>query len=418
MNLITQFKTNAVVRNSAVMFLGAMIFNVLNYVYHLVMSRLLSVGEFGELESLFSIIYLVIVPATALMTIAMKYGAIYKAENAPAKAAIFLKKFDRRLLTIALAILALAILGSPLIAQFLKLSSLWPVPILGLLIISSLFAYLRQGLLQGWQKFRGVSAAMIVQGVLKIGLAAFLVWLSWGVAGAVGGVMLGTFIFYLLTVYLLKFLPKQKDVGSDDIIDSRQILRYSWPVFITLLAVTALYSLDMMLVKHYFDAETAGNYGALAVLGKIIFFATAPLIGVMFPMVAERHHLKNDYRRVFKQSFRLVFLVGLTPVFLYFLFPRLIIILLVGAKFLVMAPYLGWLGAAIFLVGLINFFANFFLSIQKTNFIYFILAGVLAQVILIVFFHQTLWQVIWVLNGVFAGILFLLLGYFWRLKNV
>lgn len=418
MNIIQQLKTSAVVRNSAVLFVGAMIFNVLNYVYHLAMSRLLSVKEFGELESLFSIIYLLVVPATALMTVAMRYNSIYKAENNLVKAKIFLRKFNKYLVLISLLIILLTVIFSPAVADFLKLETPWPVILLGLMVIFSMFAYLGQGALQGWQKFKSVSTALIIHGVLKVGLAIFLVWLAWGVGGAIAGAALATLIFYLIVIYLLRFLLKQKNESADLHLGRQEIWRYCWPVFITLLAVTALYSLDMMLVKHFFDAETAGNYGALAVLGKIIFFATAPLIGVMFPMVAERHHLNGSYQKILKQSLILVCLIGLVPVLLYFLWPELVITLLVGRKFLVMAPYLGWLGLAVFFVSLINFFANFFLSIQQTKFIYFLLAGILALVALIGFYHQTLWQIIWTLNGVMAGILLLLIGYFWRMRNV
>ncbi len=417
MELIQKIKNNPLIKNSAILFIGTMTFNVLNYIYHLVMSRMLSIKEFGELESLFSIIYLLMVPATTLMTVAMRFGSVYKAENNLTKTWIFLKKFYKYLIMISLVIILFVVIFNPLITSFLKLTTNWPVILLGVLVIFSMFAYLGQGILQGWQKFGGVAIAMIVQGVLKVGLAAFFVWLVWGVGGAIGGVMMAAFIFCLIILYSLKFLFKQENNLKDGQIEYQKIWRYCWPVFITLLAITSLYNFDMMMVKHFFDAETAGNYGALAVLGKIIFFATAPLISVMFPMVAESHHLKGDYRKILKQSFSLVCLIGLTPVILYFLLPKIAITLLVGSKFLIIAPYLGWLGLAIFFVSLINFFANFFLSIQKTSFVYFIIIGVLTLITLITFYHQTLWQVIWVMNGVMFGICLLLSGYFFKIKK-
>lgn len=414
MQLLNSLKNNSLIKNSAIFFTGVMAFNILNYIYHLAMSRMLSVQDFGELESLFSIIYLVLVPATALMTVAMKYISLYRAENNLAKASVFLKKFNKRLLGIGALIILFSIAFSQPIADFLKLNSFWPVILMGGMVVFSMLAYLGQGVLQGWQKFKGISIALIIYGILKVALAILLVWLSLGVSGAVGGMMLATVIFYFMVIYLLKFLFVRQ---SEKTIERQQILQYCLPVFITLLSVTALYSMDMMLVKHFFDAETAGNYGALAVLGKIIFFATAPLIGVMFPMVSESHHLKGDYRKILKQSFGLFCLVGLTPVVLYFLLPKIAITLLVGSKFLIVAPYLGWLGLAIFFVSLINFFANFFLSVQKTGFVYFTLIGALALITLINFYHQNLWQIIWVMNGVMVGTCLLLFGYFLKIKN-
>ncbi|MFH1225915.1 MAG: oligosaccharide flippase family protein [bacterium] len=413
-HFIQQLKTSTVVRNSAILFIGTMIFNILNYVYHLVMSRMLSTNDFGELESLFALIYLLVVPATALMTVAMRFSSIYKAENNLAKTRLFLKKFNQYLIFISLLIILSALIFGSLIAGFLKLENRQPVVLLGLFMAFYLFALLGQGVLQGWQKFSSVSVALVVQGVLKVGLAILFVWLAWGVSGAIGGVMAAALAFFLMIIYFQKRLFRQNDENKATRIEYQEIWRYCWPVFFTLLAITALYNVDMMLVKHFFDAETAGNYGALAILGKIIFFATAPLISVMFPMVAESHRLRGDYQKVLKQSLGLVLVVGLSPVILYFCWPKLIIALLVGSKFLAMAPYLGWLGLAIFFVSLINFLANFFLSIQKRKFIYFIILGVLALVVLMSVYHRTLWQVMGVMNGVMAGIFLLLLGYFFK----
>ncbi|MFH1172909.1 MAG: oligosaccharide flippase family protein [bacterium] len=414
MELLDRIKNNALVKNSTILFIGMMIFNVLNYLYHLIMSRFLTVQEFGELESVFALIYIISVPASALMILAMRYVSIYKAENNPDKAAAFFRKFHKNLLLVSPLIILFFIVLSPWISRFLNLASGSSIIILGFMVVFYLLACLIQGVLQGWQRFTGVSISLIIQGLAKFGFAILLVWLSLGVNGAIGGVFLGNIFFYLVLLYLLKFLLKHKEPVE---LAKRQIVNFFWPVFISSLAITFLYSLDMLLVKHFFSQEIAGNYGALTILSKVIFFATAPLIAVMFPMVAESHSLKGNYQRIMGQSLLLVCLVGLTPLVIYFLAPGLAISLLVGSKFMAIAPYLGWLSLATFMASLINFLANFFLSVHKTGFVYFIMAGVLILVILVYLFHQNLWQVVWIMNGVMAGILASLLGYFLKIKK-
>lgn len=414
MELWQRFKNNALVKNSMVLFVGMMFFNVLNYFYHLLMSRLLTVREFGELESVFALIYIITVPALALMTLTMRYVSVYKAENSPAKVAVFFRKFHRRLLWISLAIILFFIIFSPLVSGFLNLESNWPIIILGFMAVFSLLAYLIQGILQGWQKFKNVSLGLIIQGLAKLGFALLFVWFSWGVSGAIGGVVLGNVALYLFLFWFLRPFLKHKEKID---LPKEQIIQFYLPVLVSSLFITFLYSLDMVLVKHFFSQEVAGNYGALTILSKIIFFATAPLISVMFPMVAESHSLKGNYQKILGQSFLLICLVGLVPLIIYFLAPGLAIRLLVGGKFLSAAPYLGWLSLATFFASLINFLANFFISVHKTGFVYVMVLGVLLLVVLVSFFHQSLWQVIWVMNIVMAGILAGLGIYFLKIKK-
>ena len=173
--------------------------------------------------------------------------------------------------------------------------------------------------------------------------------------------------------------------------------------------------MDIILVKHFFSAQTAGEYGALAMLGRIIFFITAPIVGVMFPMAANAHGNHTDPTKVFKKTIFLVGLIGFVILLSYFFLPDFIIKILIGSKFLSISKFLGWFGLSMFLYSLVGLFAQYFLSIEKIKCTYLVGVGVALQAILISIFHTNLWQIIWTMNGVMFFILALSIFYYFRI---
>src|SRR5690242_10099446 len=76
-------KGNSLVKNSAIVFAGTMAGNVLSYVYHLVMGRLLGPAGYGELSSLLSILYIFTVPLVVTQTVLVKFISGFKAHGTP-----------------------------------------------------------------------------------------------------------------------------------------------------------------------------------------------------------------------------------------------------------------------------------------------------------------------------------------------
>lgn len=61
--------------SSSIIFAGSFAVNVLNYVFTLVMSRLLGVEEFGEVTALISLLLIISVPATTLTMLMAREAA-------------------------------------------------------------------------------------------------------------------------------------------------------------------------------------------------------------------------------------------------------------------------------------------------------------------------------------------------------
>ncbi len=86
------------------------------------------------------------------------------------------------------------------------------------------------------------------------------------------------------------------------------------------------------MVKHYFEPTEAGIYAAVALVGRLLYFATWSVTSAMFPISASSA-AESDSRRVL--AVPLLFIAGLSTLFVVFLasFPGLIIRTLFGSDF-------------------------------------------------------------------------------------
>src|SRR5581483_11342867 len=99
------------------------------------------------------------------------------------------------------------------------------------------------------------------------------------------------------------------------------LFEYGGPAALALLSLTSLVNTDIILVKHFFNPKEAGIYATLSLIGKIIFYFSAPIGTVMFPLIVQRHTKKENYNTIFWLSLLLVLLASVAICIFYSLFP-------------------------------------------------------------------------------------------------
>jgi O-antigen/teichoic acid export membrane protein len=278
--------------------------------------------------------------------------------------------------------------------------------------------------MQGIQNFRQLSFNSTIDPIFRLGLGILFVMIGWGINGAIGATVIGAMMAYLFGLIPLKrFLKK-----TNETIDTSSIKGYSWPVLMAMTLSALLINIDVFLVKHFAEnispvggvsgAQLAGLYAALSVLGKIIFFLAGPIVGVMFPMIAELSESHQKHYPIFLNA--LLIIIGISSIILicYFVFPSFIVKILYGKDYLPISHYLGRFGIMLFLYSLVFTFINYFLSIKKTAFIYPLAIISLSEAVGLWFFHQNFNQIINLLSIVMGLLLtiFILL-YFIPKKN-
>lgn len=391
--MIKKIKDNPFLRNSAILFAGTMTANVLNYVFHLLLGRMASVELYGEIESLISLSHIISIPAATLGMIVTKYSAHTKAENNPFGSYLIFKAFNQKIITLGIPLFLLALTITPLVRSFLKIDGYWPIIFLWALMLLGFFSYVTNSILTGWQKFREFSLVSIVGTVAKIIASVGLLKIGFGVSGVVGGFVLAGLISYGLSIFFLRFTKDRNENSSMDI-DFSVMKKYLLPALMGIVSITILGNVDMVLAKNKLDAIASGQYGALTVASKTIFFATGILSSVLFSMSAEEHHKKGSSKRQLKNAALLTLLATSFATLFFFAFPEFVLKVFFGEKYLGVSPYLGWFAVTVSLFSFVNLIIQYLLSIHKNKSAFFFLAVALFEILIIFFFAESIVSII------------------------
>ena len=413
---ISQLTKSKLFRGSAVVFTANMAVNFLNYLYTVVMGRMLGPEKYGILVSLISVLTILFVPSLTLNTVIVKFSSKFNAlKDIQKLAGLFISITRFIALSGAFVAFVIFVFSWP-IAGFLKIDDNIPVVFLGILIFLSLLNSTSQGFIQGLLRFVLLSGLSVLQAALKLLLAVAFVFFGYGVSGALGALLLATLVAYILSLFSLRKLLFIDIKGVA--LETREVWLFTAPVFLSMLGLNLINNLDIILVKRFFAPHEAGLYAALSQVGKIIFYVVTSVSLVMFPIVSGRNSVGRTYKRVFYSSLLMTF-VGITAILVvYFFFPEVVIGLIYGSDYLSIAPKLWLMGVFMSLVSVAYLFINFFLAIHR-NFIPAVIPVFsLLQAILIYKYHGSLSQVISVSIFAVGFLLLLMSGYLIKSEGV
>lgn len=382
-------------RDSIILFSSILLLNIMGYIFHFFVGRKLGPSDYGIFGSILSLIYLITIPMNTLQMSITKFVSDFKAKNEKGKIVYLFKKSIDKITIISLIITVLFFITSPLIADFLNIEKIGPLLYVGLFLFFAFLLPINRGILQGIQNFKHLGLNYFGEGLIKLLVGVILVYIM-GLNGAILAFGFSYMVpFFISFVFLRSFLWKREKF------DMKEIYKYSFPMLIMITSLTLFYSIDVILVKHFFDALNAGLYAAISLLGgKIVFFGSISISMVMFPKVAELHSLNGKHRSVLYKSMLLIFLFGLFITLFYLLFPEFSVSLLFGKEYLNIAPML-WIFAAVMTVfSLIYLLCFYNISINKNKFISILILFNILQIGLISLFHNSLWEIIFIMIAI------------------
>ncbi len=388
-----RYSKNRLLKGSLVLFVGSNIANVGSYLYHLLMGRMLGPADYGVLVSLISVLYILGVAAVTLNTVVVRFSSTFRAKGEYGKMYSLFRDFTEKFFLFGLFLFGIYFVFSRQLASFLHVEGFYSsVLITGSLVVFAFLTPINNGLLQSLYKFTFLASNQVFSIFLKLAVSFALVKSGLSVFGALIGNFTGQLIPYLVSYLPLGFLKKYKT--KKIAVDWGETANYAAPAFVSVLALTSFYTSDVILVKHFFSAHEAGLYAALGTLGKIVLFASGAIILAMFPIIAQKKEKGENYKKVLKQSLLGVGFVSALITLIYFGFPRLMVTTLYGKEYLEVAPLLGYFAVFIAVYSLVNVLVNFFLSVKETSVALMVLFFALMQIVLIWFFHQSVFQVI------------------------
>ncbi len=392
---------------SSIVVTGGILANFFNFLFNLFMSRSLSVTDYGTLASIISLITFPTLLVAAVNPVIIRFAGNYfvKDEASLLKGLYYL--FFRFLFVSGTLVGIFSLLFLHQIGQFFHITNNTILIFADLYIWLSFVSIINASFLQAKLAFGFQVIAGLITALMKLLLGVIFVILGYSVAGATGALIVSGIVGYGISFIPLRFLFSHKAKYPN--IKSKEFFRYGIPTALTLLGLTSFISTDIILVKHFFDSTQAGLYAGLSLIGRIIFFISAPIGTVMFPIIVQKHSKGDNFLNTFKLAVGMVLAPSILLTLFYFFFPRFtILFFLKRPDYLSIAPLLSVFALYISFYCVLYLFANFYLSIKKTKIYLPVLAGAMLQIVLISMYHQTFIQIIMIS---FVLVLLLVIGF-------
>lgn len=388
---------NQLISGSAVLLVGGLTGNAFNYLYHLLMGRLLGPADYGALESVVSLIYIFGIPMTAINLVIVKKVCNLLGGKKEGVIVSLYRFLRQKLFSFSLIAAFILVVFSPLIQKFLHLESILPVWIVVIQSLISIFISLNISFLKSFLKFFSISLVGVIEAGTKIFFGFILVIAGFAVSGGSGGYLFGAVFGLILSGWQLRKIFRQ-ETGYNTIqvkpAGYLYLFKQAIPFLVLSFSFISLFSTDVILARHFLTPLEAGYYAALSFLGKVTFFAAGPVITTMFPIISTRYTAKESYYRYFFLSMLMVGLICIGIILIYYFFSGIMIRALYGNSYLTAQPYLYIFAIFIGLYTLANLVSQFFLSIGVNRPVWLTLAAAVVQAILIFFHHQSLVEIV------------------------
>ncbi len=375
----------------AILFASMTIVNAGNYAFNLILGRWLGPAAFSDLSLIVTLMLVVSFMTTSLAQTSAKFAAIHTADNDLVRLSQ-LRRWLGRVAWIIGGILALLlVLGAPLWRQFFHTTSAWPFIILGVGLPVFFAQGVDRGVLQGQTRFGILALSYQAEMWVRLLGAVGLVALGLAVNGAVTGITLSFIATWLVARQVGAELPSTGVLPQSE---RQMVARFSVPVAGALIGQVLINNSDILIVKHFFEPGAAGQYAALALIGRIVFFATWSIVTVMFPIVAQRHRKGEAHRHLLFVSIGIVAGVSAVITAGTLSIPELIVQVLFGSAYLDIAPLLWLYALATMLYALGNVVINYRLSAGHGGGSLVAVVAGLVQVGGLWLFHDSLRQVV------------------------
>jgi len=365
---------------------------VLGFAFQVVVSHRVQPSEYGAIFTVMTLLTLIGLPASALTLMMAREASRDRANGQLASSAAMLHDGNRILLLGGLALAAVAIVASPLLSRFFAVPA--DLLVAGSAAIPFVVALpLLIGDLQGEQRFVAFSSIAFGLAAFKLA-AAIALGIAFGAVGVVLGVSLGSAIGYAVAHALLrrKLAIKARWPWH------RPALAYLGILLPSTLALAVLLSSDLLLVKHFFAPGPAGEYAAVVALSRALYYAAAGVAIVLFPKVIFRESQGGSGSPLVWLSVGLVIAGGVVGLAVLTLASSFFLSAFAGKAYIGGAAYLPWYATGMTLLGAAAVLIATHQSGGRRDFLAVLIPLAVLEPVAILLFHQTLLQVVQVVD--------------------
>lgn len=410
---------NALKEPRTVFLIASLAVSGVNFVYNILMGRLLTPADYGQLSLIITLQLLMGLLPHTFQTVTARFSSRYYARQETALLAALRSTIGRLTWKIGIVFAGLGLLLAPLIVTLFHLDSLWLV--IPLLIAAPFFIAMGadRGFLQGMDRYWWMTAAYTSEALLRliIGVLLVLALTSSGRAldGAVWGLAQAMVVTWFISWLAMQLFRSPATPETPTPIEQRQAwFRLISVTMMALVGQAAITNSDFLLVKNFFSADEAGLYAAVSVMGRIVYYGALPLTILLIPMIARRQALNEPTQPI------LVLLIGggaaacITLFFISLLAAPTILRVIYGEPYVPGASLLPAYVVAASLYTLANLMISYRIALGHGSETWMPLLAGAGQIVALLLFHQTLEQVIFVQIGLMAVLLIVVSGQIFR----
>ena len=386
-------------RHNAIVGSSTLLAGVLGFAFQALISHRFRPSEYAAVFGAMTLLTLITLPGAALTLLMAREASRDRATGERAPSSALLREGNWLLLVAGTALGLAVAAGSPWIARFLNAPTGFVLAVAASLPVA-LALPLLLGEMQGQQRFLSFSFLTAGQAGLKL-VAAIVLGVMLGPIGVVMGLAIASTITYLIAWFLLRGKLQTRVAGSW----FRPALRYLSLVLPSTLALSVLLSADVLLVNHFFPKSAAGEYGAVAALGRAIFWGATGVATVLFPKVIFHETRGRSGIRIVTLSLALVVLGGSGGLLLLSVLSKVVLTAFSGTAYQGGAAYLPGYAVAMTLLGCASVLIATHQSRGKRAWLWALIPVTCLEPLLIIAFHQTLIQVVQVVDASMAALL-------------
>ena len=406
-----QHKIKKILSPEQIFMLSAFVVNGGNYLYNLGLGRVLGPGAFADAAIL---ITLLLVLSFVAMTFQLAV-AKFTTEFDKSKQEAFVQRAYKQATTFGIILGAAIVVFAGSLQTLFQTESSVMFTIFGIAVPLYFIMSVNRGNLQGRKSFIALSITYQLEMVCRLALT-FALLLFFNIESSVA-VATAIAISFIAGVFPFKKLTSKKAVQSAlTSKESKAVMNF--------FVLTACYELtqiicnnsDILLVKHYFPSYDAGLYASLALIGRVVYFVTWMFVMLLLPtVVSMRKEGKNSVPVLMKYVGYITALASGIVLFT-FLFPSFAVQILFGEQYMSIAPLLGWYALATSFFALSNIFAYYYLSLDHYKPIVIAAIFGMLQIVLIILFHDSLFEVVLAQVVAMGSLLIAQLLYFWKMQ--
>lgn len=308
---------------SAIMLLSSVFVGCMNLAYNFAVAHQLGADRYGHASVVYTLLMLLSSITLSFQLLCSKFVA--RSDSSVERIAIY-HLLHRWSWICGVAVGALLALSSGAISGYLNLPSNRLIWLLGAAIVFYIPLGTRRGFMQGTYAFRRLAVNFALEVTVKL-VGALVLMTPLAVPGVVIAIAASVMVAYFAAI------PSQQSMLQIPGATLRSGVGEGVQAATFFIGQVIINNVDIVLVKHFFDATQAGVYAAIALVGRVVYMLSWSVVSSMFPFSAGIRSDDRGGRTVLTTALGLVAIIASLFTLGAWLAPRALWQLLLGHGF-------------------------------------------------------------------------------------